>query len=45
VHVIRGEVQIGEHTVKAGDALLFAEHADIQATEESQMIWFDLPGK
>ena len=45
VHVIRGEVQIGEHTVKAGDALLFAEHADIQAAEESQMIWFDLPGK
>ena len=45
VHVICGEVQIGEHTVKAGDALLFAEHADIQATEESQMIWFDLPGK
>ncbi|QOW53494.1 MULTISPECIES: pirin-like bicupin family protein [Acinetobacter] len=45
VHVIRGEVQIGEHTVKAGDALLFAEHADIQAIEESQMIWFDLPGK
>ncbi|EPF69726.1 pirin family protein [Acinetobacter indicus] len=45
VHVIHGEVQIGEHTVKAGDALLFAEHADIQATEESQMIWFDLPGK
>ena len=43
VHVIRGEISIGEHTVKAGDALLFANDAVIEATQDSQFIWFDLP--
>lgn len=43
IHVIRGEVLIGEHVVKAGDALLFSEDSKITANEESQFIWFDLP--
>lgn len=43
VHVIRGEISIGEQTVKAGDALLFADNAVIEAKEDSQFIWFDLP--
>ena len=43
IHVIRGEILIGEHMVKAGDALLFSEDAKIVANEESQFIWFDLP--
>ena len=43
VHLIKGEVNIGDHTVKAGDALVFEENAVIEATEDSQMIWFNLP--
>ena len=43
VHVIRGEITIGEQTVKAGDALLFADNAVIEAKEDSQFICFDLP--
>ena len=43
VHVIRGEITIGAQTVKAGDALLFADNAVIEAKEDSQFIWFDLP--
>ena len=43
VHVIRGEISIGYQTVKAGDALLFTEDAVIEAKEDSQFIWFDLP--
>lgn len=43
VHVIRGEITIGEQTIKAGDALLFADNAVIEAKEDSQFIWFDLP--
>ncbi|PCN61561.1 pirin-like bicupin family protein [Acinetobacter sp. YT-02] len=43
VHIIRGEITIGEQTVKAGDALLFADNAVIEAKEDSQFIWFDLP--
>ena len=43
VHLIKGEVNIGEHTVKAGDALVFEGNAVIQASEDSQMIWFNLP--
>lgn len=43
IHVIRGEILIGEHIVKTGDALLFSEDATIVANEESQFIWFDLP--
>ncbi|MEJ7936385.1 pirin family protein [Acinetobacter baumannii] len=43
VHVISGEVRIGEYEVKAGDALVFEDNAVIQALEDSQFIWFDLP--
>lgn len=43
VHLIKGEVNIGEHTVKAGDALVFEDNAVIEASEDSQMIWFNLP--
>ena len=43
VHLIKGEVNIGDHTVKAGDALVFEENAVIEASEDSQMIWFNLP--
>ncbi|MDK2169623.1 pirin family protein [Acinetobacter baumannii] len=43
VHVISGEVRIGEYEVKAGDALVFEDNSVIQALEDSQFIWFDLP--
>ncbi|MDW3025363.1 pirin family protein [Acinetobacter baumannii] len=43
VHVISGEVRIGEYEVKAGDALVFEDNAVIHANEDSQFIWFDLP--
>ena len=43
IHVIRGEVQIAEHVIKAGDALLFREDSELIANEDSQFIWFDLP--
>lgn len=42
VHVIRGQIQIGEHIVNAGDALVFEDDAVIQSNSESQMIWFNL---
>lgn len=42
VHVISGEVQIGEQLVKAGDAFLFDENNTITALSDSQFIWFDL---
>ncbi|WP_298145415.1 pirin-like bicupin family protein [uncultured Acinetobacter sp.] len=42
VHVINGAVEIGEHLVKAGDALLFRDVAEIKALNDAQMIWFDL---
>ena len=42
VHVINGAVEIGEHLVKAGDALLFRDVAQIKALNDAQMIWFDL---
>ena len=42
IHVISGAVEIGEHLVKAGDALLFREVAEIKALNDAQMIWFDL---
>ena len=45
VHVIHGAVEIGEHLVKAGDALLFRDVAEIKALNDAQMIWFDLPEK
>ncbi len=43
IHVITGRVQIGEHFVQAGDALLFDEAAEVLALQDSQIIWFDLP--
>lgn len=44
IHVIDGQVQIGEHLLNAGDALAFSDNAEITAlSETSQMIWFDLP--
>lgn len=43
VHVISGVIRIGDQEVKAGDAFVFEDKATIQATEESQFIWFDLP--
>ena len=45
VHVIHGAVEIGEHLVKAGDALLFRDIAEIKALNDAQVIWFDLPEK
>ena len=43
VHIISGEVQIADHAVKAGDALVFDESATVTALQDSQIIWFDLP--
>ena len=43
VHLIEGQVQIGEYTINAGDALVFDAQAQVQAHEDSRMIWFDLP--
>ncbi len=43
VHVISGKVQITEHTVDAGGALGFLENSELQALEDTQVIWFDLP--
>lgn len=43
VHVIEGEVKIGEHIAKAGDALIFNDSAEVEALENARMIWFNLP--
>lgn len=43
VHIIKGDVQIAEHHLKAGDALVFEEGAEIMAAQDTQMIWFNLP--
>lgn len=43
VHVISGAIEIGEHLVKAGDALVFRDASEIKALNDTQMIWFDLP--
>ncbi|CAM4098295.1 pirin family protein [Acinetobacter pragensis] len=43
VHVISGSVKIAEHTVDAGGAIAFLEPAQIEALEDAQVIWFDLP--
>ena len=43
VHVISGSVKIAEHTVSAGGAIAFLEPAQIEALEDAQVIWFDLP--
>ncbi|CAB1214592.1 pirin family protein [Acinetobacter bouvetii] len=43
VHVISGSVQIAEHTVEAGGAIAFLDAGQIEALEDAQVIWFDLP--
>lgn len=43
VHVISGSVKVAEHTVDAGGAIAFLEPAQIEALEDAQVIWFDLP--
>lgn len=43
IHVISGELEIAGETLKAGDALAFAEETEIKALTDSQLIWFDLP--
>lgn len=43
VHLISGSIQIAEHILSAGDAIAFEDAAQIEALEDSQMIWFDLP--
>ena len=43
VHVVSGTVEIAEHTVKAGGAIAFLEDSEIKASEDAQVIWFDLP--
>jgi len=43
VHVISGELEIAGEKLKAGDALAFAEEAEIKALTDTQLIWFDLP--
>lgn len=43
VHVISGSVKIAEHTVEAGGAIGFLERSEIEALDNAQVIWFDLP--
>lgn len=43
IHLIKGKLQIAEHVLTAGDAIAFDQVAKIEALEDSQMIWFDLP--
>ena len=43
VHVISGQVMIGDHLVQSGDALVFDEPTIVNALQDSHMIWFDLP--
>lgn len=45
VHVIQGQITIGETTVKTGDAFVFSDVSQVIATEDTQIIWFDLPAK
>ena len=42
VHLISGQVLIGDQTVNPGDALLFDDVTSIKALDDSQFIWFDL---
>ena len=44
VHVAFGSVQVGDVTLKSGDAITFSgpEHLTITASEESQLLHFDL---
>ncbi|MNF15492.1 hypothetical protein D3C80_2181280 [compost metagenome] len=43
VHVISGSIQIAEHKVEAGSAIAFLEGSQIEALNDAQVIWFDLP--
>lgn len=43
VHVISGSVKIAQHTVEAGGAIAFLEASKIEALDDAQVIWFDLP--
>ena len=43
LHVISGSIQVAEHTVHAGDAIAFVDPAQIEALDDAQVIWFDLP--
>lgn len=45
LHVISGSIQVAEHTVNAGDAIAFIDPAQIEASEDARVIWFDLPEK
>lgn len=43
IHVISGQVTIGEHTLQAGDALAFTEEDSITSiNSNSHVLWFDL---
>ncbi|OTG69159.1 hypothetical protein B9T25_00720 [Acinetobacter sp. ANC 4470] len=43
VHVLAGSIKIAEYTLHAGDAIAFTDTNQIEALEDSQIIWFDLP--
>ncbi len=43
IHLISGSVRIAEYELNAGDALAFLEEVELKATEDAQLIWFDLP--
>ncbi len=43
IHVVSGTVQIAEHRVEAGGAIAFLDDSAIQAIDDAQVIWFDLP--
>ena len=43
IHVVSGTVQIAEHRVEAGGAIAFLDDSEIQAIDDAQVIWFDLP--
>ena len=43
IHVISGSIKIAEHTVEAGGAIAFLEASQIEALQDAQVIWFDLP--
>lgn len=43
IHVVSGKVQIDEHTIETGGAIAFLENSQIEALDDTQVIWFDLP--
>jgi len=44
LHVVTGQVTVGEQTLSAGDAVAWQEEAsfDITAASDAQVLWFDL---